>query len=111
MLMKHSIDGMELVKGMPELQHLAEIILSHHEEFDGNGYPQGLKGEEIPLAARIINICSTYHSLASPLRNRPALSVQEAQQALRAAAGKAFDPSLVELLLAAASQVQVGAAR
>ncbi len=110
MLMKHSIDGMELVKGMPELQHLAEIILSHHEEFDGNGYPQGLKGEEIPLAARIINICSTYHSLASPLRNRPALSVQEAQQALRAAAGKAFDPSLVELLLAAASQVRVGAA-
>lgn len=109
MLMKHSIDGMELVKGMPELQHLAEIILSHHEEFDGNGYPQGLKGEEIPLAARMINIASTYHSMVSPLKYRPALSTQEAQQALRAASGKAFDPSLVELLLSAASQVQVGA--
>jgi putative nucleotidyltransferase with HDIG domain len=109
--LKHPIDGMELVKNVPELKHIGEIILAHHEEFNGQGYPQGLKGEEIPLAARMINIASTYHGLVTPLKYRPALPAQEAQGQVRAASGKAFDPSLVEILLAAAGQIEIGAAK
>src|SRR6185437_4489797 len=54
-IMKHPIDGANLVEGFPELAHLAPVILSHHEEFDGNGFPAGQAGEDIPLAARIIH--------------------------------------------------------
>ena len=51
----------------PDLKHVAEIVRSHHEEFDGNGYPQGLKGDEIPVAARIITVANSYHSLTSKM--------------------------------------------
>jgi HD-GYP domain-containing protein (c-di-GMP phosphodiesterase class II)/GAF domain-containing protein len=111
LIMKHPIDGANLVDGFPELAHLAPIILSHHEEYDGNGFPAGQAGEDIPLAARIIHIASAYHNMVSPTKRRAGISPAEAQQNLRSLAGKTFDPNVVEALIAAVQQGMVVAAR
>ncbi|HEY9868719.1 MAG TPA: HD domain-containing phosphohydrolase [Candidatus Obscuribacterales bacterium] len=109
LMMKHPLDGAELLESFPELKHLAPIVRSHHEEFDGNGYPAGLKGEEIPLAARIVHVADSYHLLTSPLRMRPGLDPQQAQQEMTRGAGKQWDPRLVEALILSIMQGKVPA--
>lgn len=109
LVMKHSIDGAELVKQFPELEHLSEIILYHHEEYDGNGYPAGIMEEEIPLASRIICVANGYHIMVSDLTYRAGMNPEQAQQQMRAAAGKAYDPNIVDALLACISQGLVAA--
>lgn len=109
-IMKHPIDGATLLEGFSELAHLAPIVLAHHEEYDGNGYPAGLAGEQIPLAARIVHVASDYHKMISPTRLGPGISPEQAQQALRANAGKMYDPAVVEALIACEQQGLVAAA-
>lgn len=111
LIMKHPIDGANLLEGFPELAHVAPIVLAHHEEYDGNGYPAGLDGEKIPLAARIIHIASDYHGMVCQNRWRPAMSPVEAQQTLLAGSGKAYDPALVQILIACVQQGMVAAIR
>ncbi|MBI4532523.1 MAG: HD domain-containing protein [Candidatus Melainabacteria bacterium] len=106
-MMKHPLDGAELLESFPELKHLAPIVRSHHEEYDGNGYPAGLKGEEIPLAARIICVANSYHALTSPLKDGAAMSASSAQEALTKGAGKQWEPRLVEALLLCIMQQKV----
>jgi putative nucleotidyltransferase with HDIG domain len=98
-VMKHPLDGAELLESFPDLQELAPIVRAHHEEFDGNGYPQGLKGEEIPLAARIIHVANSYHEMISPMVWGPGMDPKEAQQEMINGAGKQWEPKLVEALL------------
>src|SRR5262249_41588198 len=98
-VMKHPLDGAELLESFPDLSHLAEIVRAHHEEFDGNGYPQGLKGEEIPLAARIIVLANAYLTLTSEMRYGPGITSEEAEPQLKEASGKQFDPTLVQVFL------------
>lgn len=110
--MKHPIDGADLCQKFPDIAHLAEVVLSHHEEFNGNGYPAGKSGEEIPLAARIIHVASDYHAMISPKRSgEPGMPPEQAQAQLRANAGANYDPKIVEALIACATQGLVGAAR
>jgi HD-GYP domain-containing protein (c-di-GMP phosphodiesterase class II)/GAF domain-containing protein len=109
MIMKHPIDGANLLEGLPELKHLAPIVLAHHEEYNGNGYPAGLAGENIPLAARIIHVASSYHTMLTGNRNRAGMTDNEAQQALRLGAGSSFDPAVVEALIACLQQGSVAA--
>jgi HD-GYP domain-containing protein (c-di-GMP phosphodiesterase class II)/GAF domain-containing protein len=105
LIMKHPIDGSNLLEGFPELEHLAQIVLSHHEEYDGNGFPAGLSGEDIPFAARIIHVASSYHEMVTSSRGRkPLMTSEEAQQALRQGAGKAYDPNVVEAMIAVLQQ-------
>lgn len=105
LIMKHPIDGSNLLEGFPELEHLAPIVLSHHEEYDGNGFPAGLSGEDIPFAARIIHVASSYHEMVTSSRGRkPLMTSEEAQQALRQGAGKAYDPNVVEAMIAVLQQ-------
>lgn len=99
MVMKHPLDGAELLESFPDLGHLTPIVRAHHEEFDGNGYPQGLKGEEIPLAARIIYIANSYYSMICDMCYGPGVSPEEAQKQLRAGSGKQYDPDLVEAFI------------
>ncbi len=99
MVMKHPLDGAELLESFPDLGHLTPIVRAHHEEFDGNGYPQGLKGEEIPLAARIIYIANSYYGLISDMCYGLGMSAEEAQKQLRAGSGKQYDPDLVDVFL------------
>jgi HD-GYP domain-containing protein (c-di-GMP phosphodiesterase class II) len=99
MMMKHPLDGADLLESFPDLAHLASIVRAHHEEFDGNGYPQGLKGEEIPLASRIIFIANSYFTMISDMCYGLGISSEEAQKQLRSGSGKQYDPSLVETFI------------
>ena len=82
----------------PLLDLAAEIALNHHEKWDGSGYPRGLAGEAIPLAARIVAICDVYDALRSSRPYKQAWSAERAQAYIREQAGKHFDPRLVELV-------------
>lgn len=73
-----------------------EITLSHHERWDGSGYPQGLKGEEIPISARIAAVCDVYDSLRSPRPYKRPFSHQEAVSIINSGKGTHFDPKLVD---------------
>jgi putative two-component system response regulator len=75
------------------------IIRHHHEWFDGRGYPDGLRGQEIPLNARIVAICDAYDSLVNDRPYRVARSVDEAIRILSEGAGKQWDPRLVQLFV------------
>ncbi len=107
--MKHPLDGAELLESFPDLKHLAPIVRAHHEEYDGNGYPAGLKGEEIPVLARVIHVADSYHLLTSPMRFRQGMSPTDAQQVLTRGAGKQWDPRFVEALILAIMQQKVPA--
>jgi response regulator RpfG family c-di-GMP phosphodiesterase len=81
------------------LEMAREIALAHHECWDGSGYPRGLKGEEIPLSARIVAIADVYDALSTPRVYKDALPHEQCVAIIRAAAGKQFDPDLVEVWL------------
>jgi HD-GYP domain-containing protein (c-di-GMP phosphodiesterase class II) len=79
-----------------------EVIRSHHERFDGGGYPDGRKGEDIPLSARIFSVVDSFDAMTSNRPYRKALALDEALTRLRAEAGRQFDPDIVaefELLM------------
>jgi len=76
-----------------------QFVRSHHERYDGSGYPDGLKGDQIPLGARILALADAYDSMVSPPPWRPPMSEAEAMEELRRNAGTQFDPNLVTLFL------------
>ena len=92
------------VEGLNYLEMGAEIARSHHENFDGSGYPDGLRGEEIPVAARIVAVADTFDALISDRPYRRALSAGEAVAAIKAMAGTRFDPAVVEAFLVAIAE-------
>jgi len=78
---------------------LAEIVLAHHERWDGKGYPRGLRGEGIPLLSRVIAVAGAYDAMVSERPYREAMSREEAVAELRRCAGAQFDPAVVEALV------------
>jgi CHASE2 domain-containing sensor protein len=105
---RHTTLGAELLGGSRSpLVQLAEVIaLTHHERWDGSGYPAGLAGEAIPLAGRICAVCDVFDALVSDRPYKRAWSVEEAREELRAQSGRHFDPRLVELFLALDAEVE-----
>jgi putative nucleotidyltransferase with HDIG domain len=97
---RHPQDGATLVGRLDGYGEVAEAILYHHENIDGSGYPAGLIGGEIPLASRIIAICSTYDTLTARESYRPSMIPQDAISELRRVAGRQLDPELVESFVA-----------
>ncbi len=97
---QHPILGAQLLRPIRALRDVCEILEHHHERWDGTGYPNGMSGEEIPLAARIIHIVESYHAMISDRPYRPAMSTERAIQALREGAGSQFDPFLVDIFIA-----------
>ena len=96
---KHTIEGqymLDRVGGL--LGSVGEIVRSCHERWDGKGYPDGLKGEEIPLAARIVFTCDAYNAMTTDRVYRPALAREEALLELTTNAGSQFDPNVVDAL-------------
>jgi diguanylate cyclase (GGDEF)-like protein/putative nucleotidyltransferase with HDIG domain len=91
----HATIGAEIVSAVPFPCPVAPLIRSHHERWDGAGYPSGLSGEQIPLGARILTVVDCFDALTSPRPYRPALSTEDAIQMMRDDAGKAFDPAIV----------------
>ncbi|WP_088225449.1 HD domain-containing phosphohydrolase [Desulfosporosinus sp. FKB] len=96
---KHSEIGFRIAESTPELSHIAKNILSHHERYDGKGYPNGLKGEGIPKMARILSIVDSFDVMTNTRPYKAAISVEEAIEELKACAGKQFDPAIVEVFL------------
>jgi diguanylate cyclase (GGDEF)-like protein/putative nucleotidyltransferase with HDIG domain len=93
----HVTIGCEILSPIPFPFPVVDVVRSHHERWDGLGYPDGLKAEEIPIGGRIISIVDVYDALTSDRPYRRALSPEEAVKILREGAGKQFDPDLVEL--------------
>ncbi|MCU5556951.1 HD-GYP domain-containing protein, partial [Bacillus cereus] len=89
--------GLEVFKNISLIQGNEEIILSHHERWDGNGYPQKLKGNQIPLCARIVAIADAFDAMTSSRAYRSALSPEEAYKRIIEGSGTQFDPSIVEV--------------
>ena len=96
MMRKHPRLGATIISHTPELADCAPSIQHHHEWQDGSGYPNGLKGEDIPLEARIIAIADAYDTMTTPRAYRETLSQKEAVEELRRCANTQFDPQLVE---------------
>ena len=94
----HALAGVELVKDVDFLSGSVDGIAHHHERFDGRGYPDGLAGESIPLAARLIAVADAFECLTSARSYRPGVPVDDALAVIRARRGTQFDPQAVELL-------------
>ncbi len=98
---QHSAEGARIVGNVKGLSELAPIIRHHHESYDGSGYPDGLKGEDIPIAARIISIADAYDTMTTQRPYRDIISREEACEELKRCAGSQFDPGLVEAFVRA----------
>jgi diguanylate cyclase (GGDEF)-like protein/putative nucleotidyltransferase with HDIG domain len=94
----HPVIGAEILERVQFPYPVAPIVRSHHEKWDGTGYPDGLKGEEIPIAARILSAVDCLDALASDRQYRSALPLDEAMGRVAQLSGKAYDPQVVELL-------------
>jgi diguanylate cyclase (GGDEF)-like protein len=105
----HPEVGKRLLESTMRLNALLPIVLHHHERWDGGGYPDGLAGEEIPFAARVIAICDSWQAMMSERPYRNALSTDEAVAELRAGAGSQFDPQIVEAFVASFEEAHVAA--
>lgn len=93
---QHPIVGYRILNSFDGTMDLAETILAHHENWDGSGYPKGLKGEEIPMLSRIISLAESYDEMTNKYGNNP-LSIDEAVKELKKLSSKKFDPNIVEI--------------
>jgi diguanylate cyclase (GGDEF)-like protein/PAS domain S-box-containing protein len=96
---KHSETGYRIAKATDNFAHVAEDILAHHERWDGSGYPQGLKGEQIPLLSRVTALADAYEVMSNGRPYKEKISVAEIRAEFENCKGKHFDPQLVELFL------------
>ena len=94
----HPQVGYDLLRNQPRFADAAEIVLSHHEAFDGSGYPRGLEGREIPLAARILSVADAYDSMTQPHTQRPAMPPALAVREIERCSGSQFDPDCANAL-------------
>lgn len=106
---QHAVIGYEVLRTASShmLQVAAEIAHTHHEKFDGTGYPNGLKGEDIPLFGRIVAVADVFDALTSARPYKPAWDIDKACQLLRDGAGSHFDPACVEAFFTDFNQVLV----
>jgi len=93
---RHPSDGAEMLRKMNFSDHAVNVVLCHHERFNGEGYPRGIQGQEIPLGARIVSVVESYAAMLQVRPTRPALSQEEALSTLRENWGMRYDPDLVK---------------
>jgi diguanylate cyclase (GGDEF)-like protein len=98
-IQKHPLLGKQIMEQAPELTDVVPLVLHHQERWDGRGYPHCLRGDQIPLGARIIAAADAYHAIRSDRPYRSGRTHREATRELRRCAGGQFDPHVVEVLL------------
>ena len=94
----HPQVGYDLLSRLPRFGGAAELVLSHHEAYDGSGYPRGLQGDDIPLGARILAIADSYDSMTHPHTQRPPMPPAMAMSEIERCSGTQFDPEVAEAL-------------
>ncbi len=95
----HPLLGYRLLADLPPMHEAAQIVYSHHERFDGTGYPRGLQGEQIPVGARLFSIVDAVDAITSDRPYRAARDLETAAEEIRRGSGTQFDPSLVQAYL------------
>ena len=98
LMRSHPVIGWQILSQVPFLAGAAQIVRAHHERFDGGGYPDGLKGEEIPLAARVFSVADALDAITTDRPYRKGASMEEARAAIARGAGSQFDPAVVDAL-------------
>jgi ribonuclease P protein subunit RPR2 len=93
---RHPVIGVQILRGVDFLGEAKAVVRSHHERWDGNGYPDGLEREDIPLAARVFAVADTLDALTTDRPYRPASRLEKARGMIRSLAGTQFDPDVVE---------------
>jgi len=93
----HCVVGAEILRPIEFLSKIVPMVRYHHTRFDGGGFPGGLKGDDLPLGARIISISDAYQAMISERPHRPAYSLDDALKEIDKEAGKQFDPKLVPI--------------
>jgi putative nucleotidyltransferase with HDIG domain len=102
---EHCARGYQMLRKIPFLQEAAEIVYSHQEHYDGSGYPRGLKGDQIPLGARIFAVADTMDAITSDRPYRKGNSFAAARVEIKRCAGTQFDPKVVEVYLSLPDQL------
>jgi HD-GYP domain-containing protein (c-di-GMP phosphodiesterase class II) len=105
-LRRHPEVGAEMLRPLESVGVVRDVILSHHEWWDGTGYPRGLKADEIPIGGRILAVVDAYESMTVGRPHRPALSKDEALIELHRLEGRQFDPRVVEAFETALAEVE-----
>jgi HD-GYP domain-containing protein (c-di-GMP phosphodiesterase class II) len=95
----HPVRSAALVSAVPGLAHLAAAVRAEHERWDGKGYPDGLKGQQIPLASRITFVCDAYHAMTSDRPYRAALFTAQARAEIADGSGSQFCPDTAQAFL------------
>jgi len=96
---QHALYGYQMLRKIPFLHEPANIVYSHQERYDGSGYPRGLKGDQIPLGARIFAVADTFDAITSDRPYRAAQSIPSARREIQKHSGHQFDPRVVETFL------------
>jgi len=107
---RHPEIGAQILESVGSLRHLAPAVRAEHERFDGTGYPDGLAGEDIPLASRVVLTCDAYHAMVSDRPYRRAMSTSEATREIVVNNGTQFDPRVVKALLSTLAKKRAVAA-
>ncbi len=100
---QHPALGESMIRGLLDIEEVADIVGCHHERYDGTGYPRGLVGEEIPRLARQVTVADAFSAMVHDRPYRKGLSWDEAVAELRRYAGTQFDPAMVEIFIRAIS--------
>jgi diguanylate cyclase (GGDEF)-like protein len=101
---RHTIIGERIIRAAPSLAHVAELVRSSHERYDGGGYPDALRGDEVPLGASIVAVCDAYDAMVSDRPYRNAMPIADALAELRRCSGAQFHPDVVAAFCAIADE-------
>jgi two-component system, cell cycle response regulator len=110
MIRRHPVVGERILSAAPALEPVARLVRSSYERFDGTGYPDGIRGQQIPLGSRVIAVCVAYDAMTSPRPYREALPAATAFEELCRCAGRQFDPMVVAAFCAEMNQLDPEAA-
>ena len=106
-MQQHALLGYQMLRKIPFLHEAADIVYSHQERFDGSGYPRGLKGDQIPLGARIFAVADTFDAMTSDRPYRAAQSIPSGRREIERQSGKQFDPEIVKVFQSISERIWV----